>query len=70
MESGADILDVNVGLPGIDEAAMMKEVVKQLQSVLDTPLQIDSNIPAVIEGALRIYNGKAIVNSVNGEEKV
>ncbi len=70
VESGADILDVNVGLPGIDEAAMMKEVVKQLQSVLDTPLQIDSNIPAVIEGALRIYNGKAIVNSVNGEEKV
>ncbi len=68
MEAGAEILDVNVGLPGIDETAMMVEVVKALQGITDAPLQIDSTNPAVIEAALRVYNGKAIVNSVNGEE--
>lgn len=69
VEAGADILDVNVGLPGIDEASAMVSVVKGLQSVLDTPLQIDSSNPKVIEAALRIYNGKALVNSVNGERE-
>ncbi len=67
--AGADILDVNVGLPDIDEKAMMIRTVKALQGVVDLPLQIDSTIPEVIEGALRVYNGKPIVNSVNGEEK-
>ncbi len=65
----ADILDVNVGLPGIDEKEMIINVIKALQEVVDVPLQIDSTIPEVIEGALRNYNGKPIVNSVNGEEK-
>ncbi|MDU1320169.1 MAG: homocysteine S-methyltransferase family protein [Clostridium botulinum] len=70
VESGADILDVNVGLPEIDEEETMKKVIKEIQSIIDTPLQIDSNNPKVIEKALRVYNGKAIVNSVNGEDKV
>lgn len=69
MEEGADILDINVGLPDIDEGDMIAKVIKEIQSVLDIPLQIDSNDPEVIEKALRVYNGKAIVNSVNGEEK-
>ncbi len=69
-EAGAEILDVNVGLPKIDEEGLMVEVVKELQTVVDLPLQIDSSSAAVIEKALRIYNGKALVNSVNGEEKV
>ncbi len=68
VEAGADILDVNVGTPGIDEKAMMVRVVKALQSVVDVPLQIDSTKPDVIEAALRVYNGRALVNSVNGEE--
>lgn len=70
VNAGAHILDVNVGLPEIDEEELMVEVIKQLQSVVDVPLQIDSSDPKVIEKALRIYNGKAIVNSVNGEQKV
>ena len=69
VKAGADILDVNVGLPDIDEKAMMIKVVKSIQGVTDLPLQIDSTSPEVIEEALRIYNGKAIVNSVNGEEE-
>lgn len=69
IHAGADILDVNVGLPEIDEKEMMIRAVKQIQSITDTPLQIDSTIPDVLEAALRVYNGKAIVNSVNGEEK-
>ena len=67
MEAGADILDVNVGLPGINEKEMMVTVIKKLQGVVNTPLQIDSSDPQVIEAALRVYNGKPIVNSVNGE---
>ncbi len=70
VESGADILDVNVGLPEINEEETMKKVIKEIQSIIDTPLQIDSNNPKVIEKALRVYNGKAIVNSANGEDKV
>lgn len=69
IHAGADILDVNVGLPEIDEKQMMINAVKQIQSITDVPLQIDSTIPEVLEAALRVYNGKAIVNSVNGEEK-
>ena len=69
VNAGADILDVNVGLPDIDEKAMMVRTVKALQSVTDLPLQVDSTIPEVLEAALRVYNGKAIVNSVNGEEE-
>ncbi len=68
IEAGADILDVNVGLPDIDEKEMMVKVVKAIQSVTDLPLQLDSTRPDVLEAALRIYNGKPIVNSVNGEE--
>lgn len=69
VNAGADILDVNVGLPGIDEKDMMVRAVKALQSVTDVPLQLDSTIPEILEAALRVYNGKPIVNSVNGEEK-
>lgn len=69
VQAGADILDVNVGLPGIDEREMMITAVKSLQSVVDVPLQLDSTIPEVLEAALRVYNGKPIVNSVNGEEE-
>lgn len=67
-EAGADILDVNVGLPGIDEAYMMDKVVRAVQSVVDLPLQIDSSDPAAIEAGLRVVSGKAIVNSVNGND--
>lgn len=70
IESGAHILDVNLGLPGVDEEKLMIKVIKEIQSVLDAPLQIDSTNPKVIEAGLRVYNGKAIVNSVNGEEKI
>lgn len=69
-EAGADILDVNVGLPEIDEPSMMVKTVKNLQSVLDLPLQLDSSDPEAIEAGLRVYNGKPIVNSVNGELRV
>ncbi len=69
-DAGADVLDVNVGLPEIDEPQMMYNAVIGLQSILDTPLQIDTSDPVAMEKALRIYNGKAMVNSVNGKEKV
>lgn len=69
VNAGADILDVNVGLPEIDEEKMMVRAVKGLQGVVDVPLQLDSTIPQVLESALRVYSGKPIVNSVNGEEK-
>ena len=69
-QAGADILDVNVGLPDIDEQAMMSRTVKALQGITDAPLQLDSTDPAVLEQVLRIYCGKAIVNSVNGERAV
>ena len=69
-DAGAEILDVNVGLPGVDEPAMMRRVVKALQAAVDLPLQIDSSDPAAIEAGLRAVNGKAIVNSVNGRPEV
>ena len=70
VDAGADILDVNVGYPGVDEAAMLPRVVKKLQSALDIPLQLDSTNPAALEAGLRVYNGKAAVNSVNGDPAV
>lgn len=70
IEAGATILDVNVGLAGIDEKAMMMAVIKELQTIIDVPLQIDSTNPEVIAAALRVYNGIPIVNSVNGEQGV
>lgn len=70
IDAGAHVLDVNVGSPDIDEAEMLPRVVKELQAITDLPLQIDSSDPKAIEAALRVYNGKAIVNSVNGEEAV
>ncbi len=68
-DNGAHILDVNVGLPGIDEAAVMEEVVRELQAITDLPLQIDTSDPAAMERALRIYNGKPLINSVSGKEE-
>ncbi len=68
-EAGADLLDVNVGFPGVDEATMLPAVVKKLQGVIDLPLQLDSGDPAALEAALRIYNGVPSVNSVNATEK-
>ena len=68
-EAGAQILDVNVGAPGVDEPALMEQVVKALQSVVSLPLQLDSSHAEALERGLRVYNGKPIVNSVNGEEE-
>lgn len=69
-QAGADILDVNVGLPGIDESQTMVKVIKLLQEVINLPLQIDSSSPEVIEKACRYYNGKPLINSVNGKNEV
>ena len=66
---GADVLDINVGHPQIDEAAIMPKVVEAVLSVVDVPLCIDSNEPRILEAGLRIAPGKPLVNSVNGEEK-
>ena len=68
-EAGADILDVNAGLPGIDEKSVLTCLVRRVQRVTDLPLQIDTSDPAAAESALRAYSGKAIINSVNGEER-
>lgn len=69
-DAGAKVLDVNVGLPGIDEAAVMRKIIPMLQEVVSIPLQIDSSNPAAIEAACRIYNGKPLINSVNGKDAV
>ena len=68
--AGAEILDVNVGLPDVDEAAMMARAVKAIQSVCELPLQLDSTKADALEAGLRVYNGKPIVNSVNAEQAV
>lgn len=68
-DGGAHILDVNVGLPEINETEMMRLAVSELQGVLNLPLQIDTTNPETMETALRIYNGKAMINSVNGKEE-
>jgi 5-methyltetrahydrofolate--homocysteine methyltransferase len=69
VEEGAEILDVNAGIPGVDEKTVIVNIIKALQGTVTTPLQIDSNNPESLEAALRTYCGKAIVNSVNGEKQ-
>lgn len=66
-EEGAEILDVNAGLPGIDEKTVLPHIIRQIQKVCDVPLQIDSSSYETLENAVRVYNGKAIINSVNGK---
>lgn len=66
-EHGAHILDVNVGLPGIDECATLTQYVQEIQAVVDLPLQIDTSSAVALESALRVYNGKPLINSVNGK---
>ena len=68
-EKGVHILDVNVGLPEIDEIKMLTTAVKELQAIIDLPLQIDTSNILAMENALRVYNGKAMVNSVNGKKE-
>ena len=68
-DAGAHILDVNVGVPGLDEPAVLDSTIQAIQSVTDLPLQIDTSDPRALERALRHYNGKALVNSVNGKEE-
>ena len=68
-DAGAHILDVNVGVPGLDETAVLDSTIQAVQSVTDLPLQIDTSDPRALERALRHYNGKALVNSVNGKEE-
>lgn len=69
MQLGAHVLDVNVGLPELDEPAVMEQVVSALQGVVDIPLQIDTSSTEAMERALRLYSGKALINSVNGKEE-
>lgn len=69
-EAGALVLDINVGMPGIDEADLMRKAIRSVQSVSDLPLQIDSSDPAVLEVGMRTYIGKPLVNSVNGKEEI
>jgi len=68
-EHGAHILDVNVGLPDIDECALLRKSVTELQSVINLPLQIDTSSAIAMEAALRVYNGKPMINSVSGKEE-
>jgi len=69
IEDGADVLDVNVGFPGVDDAALLPETVKAIQEAVDVPLCLDSPNPKAIEAALKVVHGKPLINSVNGEEK-
>ena len=69
-DAGVQLLDVNVGLPEIDEPAFLLRAVRELQAVTDLPLQLDTTDPVAMEAGLRAYNGKAMVNSVNGKEEV
>lgn len=69
VEAGAAILDVNAGVPGLDESAVLRNTVEAIQGVTDTPLQIDTSDPIALENALRHYNGKPLVNSVNGKRE-
>ena len=69
MDAGADILDVNVGYPGVDEVRLLPRAVQAIQAAVDLPLQLDSANPAALEAALRVYNGKPAVNSVSGKEE-
>lgn len=69
-DRGAQVLDVNVGTPGVDEPALLERTVLELQAVTDLPLQLDTADPAAMERALRAYNGRAMINSVNGKQEV
>ena len=69
-EQGADLLDVNTGLPGLDEPAVLSGLIRELQAITPLPLQIDTSDPAAMEKALRAYTGKALINSVNGKQEV
>lgn len=69
VQAGADALDVNVAALGVDEVALLPEAVKAVMSVVDVPLCVDSTNPAALEAALKVYKGKALVNSVKGEEE-
>ena len=68
-QAGAHVLDVNVGVPGIDETRVLTEVMRELQSVTDLPLQLDTSDPEAMESAMRYYNGKPMINSVSGKEE-
>ena len=68
-DHGAHVLDVNVGLPEIDEPSMLEEVVRELQSIIDLPLQLDTTDAEAMERAMRVYNGKPLINSVTGKEE-
>ncbi|WP_307721197.1 dihydropteroate synthase, partial [Clostridioides difficile] len=69
VNAGAQILGVNVGLPEIDEKKLMPKLIREIQAVVDTPLQVDSSNVEALEQGLRYYNGRTIVNSVNGKEE-
>lgn len=69
IEAGADVLDVNVGYPGVDDESLLPETVKSIQEKFDIPLCLDSPNPKAIEAALKVAEGKCLINSVNGEEK-
>ena len=69
VDAGAVILDVNAGVPGVDEVALLSQVMREVMSVVDVPLCIDTANPTALEAALKLYEGKALINSVNGEEK-
>ncbi|MFH1632452.1 MAG: dihydropteroate synthase [Chloroflexota bacterium] len=69
VEAGATVLDVNAGVPGADEVALLSQVVQEVMSVVDVPLCIDTANPQALEAALKLYDGKALINSINGEEK-
>lgn len=69
VEAGATVLDINAGVPGADEPALLVQVMQSVMSVVDVPLCLDTANPRALEAALKFYNGKALINSVNGEEK-
>ena len=69
VEAGATVLDVNAGVPGADEPVLLAQVMREVMSVVDVPLCIDTANPRALEAALKLYEGKALINSVNGEEK-
>ena len=69
VQAGADILDVNVGVPGLDEVALLPRAVQAVMNAVDVPLCLDSHNPKALEAALKVYQGKPLINSVNGEER-
>ena len=69
VDAGADILDINVGVPGIDQVSLISDAVEMVMETVDVPLCLDSNDPNVLEAGLKVYKGKPLINSVNGEEK-